>query len=64
SSGEGMIPEGEGSYGYLVDLDGQTLIASTYTVGDTDHERDKLLLDRMMASLSQASSTGRSHGSR
>ncbi|MFP4636109.1 MAG: hypothetical protein ACLFRD_09625, partial [Nitriliruptoraceae bacterium] len=48
SSGEGLIPDGEGSYGYLVDLDGQTLIASTYTVGDTDHERDKQLLDRMM----------------
>lgn len=51
SAGEGMIPEGERSYLYLVDLDGQTLIASTYAVGDTDYERDKQLLDRMMGSL-------------
>lgn len=48
SRGEGLIPEDERRYGYTVDLDGQTLIAVTHTVGDTDYERDRDVLDRMM----------------
>lgn len=51
SRDEGMIPEGERRYGYAVDLDGQTLVAVTHSVGDTDYERDKAVLDRMVATL-------------
>ena len=54
SDDEGLVPEGETSYGYAVDLDGRTLFARTYTVGETDYERDKRVLDRMVASLELA----------
>lgn len=52
SSGFAMVPEGERWYSYLVDLgDGRTLFATTYSVGETDYERDKAVLDRMISSL-------------
>lgn len=51
STGEALLPEGERRYSYRVDLDGETLIASTNTVGDTDDERDMAVLDRMMDEL-------------
>lgn len=51
SRDEGMIPEGERRYGYAVDLDGQTLVAVTHSVGDTDYERDRDVLDRMMSEV-------------
>lgn len=51
SRDEGLIPEGERRYGYAVDLDGQTLVAVTHSVGDTDYERDREILDRMMAEV-------------
>lgn len=52
SEGEAMMPEGEHSYTYIVDLDGMILVGTTNTVGDTDYERDKQVLDRMMETVS------------
>ena len=51
SSGEAMLAEGERSYTYIVDLDGMILVGTTTSVGDTDYERDKQVLDRMMETL-------------
>lgn len=51
SDGEALVPAGESSYNYAVDLDGRTLFATTYTIGDTDYERDKQVVDRMIESL-------------
>jgi hypothetical protein len=51
SEGEAMLPEGERSYTYTVDLDGMILVGSTTSVGDTDYERDKRVLDRMMETI-------------
>lgn len=52
SDGSGMVPQGETTYLHAVDLgDGETLVATTFTVGETDYERDKDVLDRMMDGL-------------
>lgn len=51
SQGTGLVPEGELRYSYAVDLDGRTLFAHTYSIGDTDYERDKQVLDRMVSEL-------------
>lgn len=51
SEGGALVPEGERTYAYTVDLDGRILVASTTTVGDTDYERDRRVLDRMMETL-------------
>lgn len=51
SSGTGLVPEGELRYGYAVDLDGRTLFLHTYSIGETDYERDKRILDRMASGL-------------
>lgn len=52
SDGSGLVPEDERRYGWAVELDdGATLVASTYSVGETDYERDKAVLDRMMEGL-------------
>ena len=48
SDGSAMMPEGETSATYIVDLDGEILVATTSTVGDTDYERDKEILERMI----------------
>lgn len=48
SDGEAIVPEGAISATYIVDLDGEIFTASTYTVGDTDYERDKQVLERMV----------------
>lgn len=60
SAGEGLIPQGERSYTYVVDLGrgasdhehGMILVATTTTVGDTDYELDRRVLDRMMETVS------------
>lgn len=49
STGQALTPEGERSYTWTVDLDGQTLIATTSSVGDTSYDHDKQVLDRMIA---------------
>lgn len=51
STGTAIVPEGELRYGYAVDLEAGTLFASTYSVGETDYERDRQVLDRMMSEL-------------
>lgn len=51
SDGQGFVPEGELRYGYAIDLDGRTFFAHTHSIGDTDYERDKQVLDRMVAEL-------------
>lgn len=51
SSGEALAPEEALRYGYAVDLGGRTLFAHTYSVGETDYERDKRVLDRMVEGL-------------
>lgn len=48
STGEALTPEGEYSYTWSVDLDGKLLVATTSSVGTTDYERDKRVIDRMM----------------
>ena len=50
-TGEALLPEGVRQYGWAVDLDGATLFASTTTVGETDYDRDRAVLDRMMSEL-------------
>lgn len=60
SQGEAMIPEGERSYTYVVDIDGAArdhdhgliLVGTTTTVGETDYALDRRVLDRMMESIS------------
>ena len=54
SDGVGLVPEGERQYGWLVDLGDETLFATTTTVGDTDYDRDRRVLDRMMDGLTLA----------
>ncbi|MBW3658694.1 MAG: hypothetical protein KY457_08640 [Actinobacteria bacterium] len=48
SSGEALMPEGERRYAYTVDLDGEILVVVTYSIGETDYERDKAIIDRMV----------------
>lgn len=48
STGDALLPEGERQYAYYVDLDGEMFVATTHTVGDTDYEQDKEILDRMV----------------
>jgi hypothetical protein len=48
STGEGLTPEGERSTTWTIDLDGEILVATTSSVGETDYERDKRILDRMV----------------
>ena len=48
STGDALVPEGERAYRYVVDLDGEILVAVTYSVGETDYERDKAAIDRMV----------------
>ncbi len=48
STGEALTPEGESSYTWAIDLDGQILVATTSSVGETDYERDKQVIDRMV----------------
>lgn len=51
AEGRAMLPEGERSYTYAVALDDGALVATTTTVGDTDHDRDRAVLDRMIGTL-------------
>lgn len=51
ATGEALLPEGERGYQYLVDLDGETLIASTSDSGDRNFSDNRDRLDEMMRSL-------------
>lgn len=48
STGRALTPEGESTYTWVIDLDGQILVAATTSVGETDYARDKRVLDRMV----------------
>lgn len=48
SSGFALVPEGERYTTAIVDLDGEILVLTTSTVGDTDYERDAELIERML----------------
>jgi hypothetical protein len=48
STGETLTPEGERSTTWTIDLDGEILVATTSSVGDTDYERDQRVLERMV----------------
>jgi len=52
ATGIGLIPEGVRSYLYFVNLDGQTLIGTTYDMQGQRYQRNKKVLDQMMNSLS------------
>lgn len=52
SDGVGLVPEGERSYSWTIDLgDGETLSVTTHSVGETDYDRDKAVVDRMVEDL-------------
>lgn len=51
STGQALLPEGIRSYRYAVNLNGQTLIASTYDVQGTQYQRNKQVLDQMINTL-------------
>lgn len=48
STGQALTPEGEHSYTWAIDLDGQLLVVTTSSVGETDYQRDKQVIDRMV----------------
>ncbi len=52
STGEALFPEGVRGSEVVVDLDGDTLIASTYDVDDLDYARNREVLDAMADTLS------------
>jgi hypothetical protein len=51
SSGFALVPEGERYTTAIVDLDGEILVLTTSTVGDTDYERDADLIERMLETV-------------
>lgn len=52
STGEGLGPAGMRSLRYVVDLgNGRSLVATTHDVAGTDYQRNREILDRMMASI-------------
>ncbi len=51
ATGDALLPAGVRGYQYLVDLDGETLVASTYDVEGLDFERNRSVLDRMAETL-------------
>lgn len=51
ATGAALLPEGIHATQYLVDLDGETLFASTYDVEGVPYEEAQIVLDRMMGRL-------------
>lgn len=51
STGDGLLPAGVRSLEYLVDLDGETLVAATRSQGRLDFERNGEVLQEMVATL-------------
>lgn len=51
STGEGLLPAGVRSLEYLVDLDGETLVAATRSHDELDFERNSAVLRAMAATL-------------
>lgn len=59
-TGDALIPEDVAVTQYAVDVDGQTLLAVSYDIGEPAYERKVEVLDEMMASLTFESTAGRS----
>lgn len=55
-TGAALLPEGMDRYGYVVDLDERTLLATTYEAGDPSFETKRDVLDAMVESLELAAS--------
>lgn len=53
STGDGLLPAGVHSLEYLVDLDGETLVAVTRSQSGLDFERNGEVLQQMVATLEQ-----------
>lgn len=53
STGDGLLPAGVRSLEYLVDLDGETLVAVTRSQSGLDFERNGEVLQQMVATLEQ-----------
>lgn len=53
STGDGLLPAGVRSLEYLVDLDGETLVAATRSHGGLAFERNGEVLQEMVATLEQ-----------
>lgn len=51
STGESLFPAGIRALEYLVDVEGETLVAVTRSRGELDFERNREVLDRMVATL-------------
>ena len=51
STGEALFPAGVRALEYLVDLEGETLVAVTRSRGELDFERNRDVLDRIVATL-------------
>lgn len=51
ATGEGLHPAGVRGYQYLVDLDGETIIMSTYEVDGLDYARNRAVLDAIAPTL-------------
>lgn len=51
STGKALLRKGIRKYSYIVDLDKQTLIATTYEIPGNDYQTNKQILDRMMATI-------------
>ncbi len=51
STGRAMLPKGQRTYSYIVDLGNRTLIATTYDVPGNDYPKNKQILDDMLKTL-------------
>lgn len=58
ATGDGLVPAGAPTLRYLVDLDGSTLLATTFGLAGVDHDRNRDVLDAMVATLAVKAGTG------
>lgn len=60
--GDELLTRGDRTYRYHVDLDGETLIATTRETGDIPFEQKRRVLDEMMRRLELLDGAGRTRG--
>lgn len=51
ATGEGLLDRGTRFYEVIVEVDGESLIVSTFDLGDLDYERNKEVVDEIAAGL-------------
>lgn len=51
STGRAMLPKGQQSYSYIVDLGDRTMIATTYDVPGNNYPKNKQILDAMFKTI-------------